>query len=233
MGMAYKPMEQPRGGPILLCYITARKQFPGDEAEQRRRLLAKIAECAAAGVDYVQLREKDLPVRALEHLANEAVAAMPAGSKTKLLVNSRIDVALASGAHGVHLPADNLAASEARAIWMRASRVPPVVGVSTHSAAEVLSAEAHGADFALFGPVFEKSGTLNPAGLEQLRAVCQRPPIAGSPMPVLALGGITLRNAPLCLQSGAAGIAAIRLFQENDVAECVRQLRGISVAGSH
>jgi thiamine-phosphate pyrophosphorylase len=230
--MAYKPMEQPRGGPILLCYITARKQFPGDETEQRRRLLAKIAECAAAGVDYVQLREKDLPVRELEQLAGQAVAAIPAGSKTKLMVNSRIDVALACGAHGVHLPADNLAASEARAIWMRASRVAPVIGVSTHSAVEVLSAESHGADFALFGPVFEKSGTLNPAGLDQLRAVCQRPPIAGTPMPVLALGGITLGNAQQCLQTGAAGVAAIRLFQENDVAECVKRLRGISVVGA-
>ncbi|HEX7285610.1 MAG TPA: thiamine phosphate synthase [Candidatus Angelobacter sp.] len=230
--MAYKPMEQPRGGPILLCYITARKQFPGDEAEQRRRLLTKVAECAAAGVDYIQLREKDLPVRALEQLAGQAVAAIPPGSKTRLLVNSRIDVALACGAHGVHLPADNLAASEARAIWMRASRVVPVIGVSTHSAAEVLSAEAHGADFVLFGPVFEKSGTLNPAGLEQLKAACQRPPIAGSPMPMLALGGITLGNAQQCLQAGAAGIAAIRLFQENNVAECVQRLRGISVAGA-
>jgi thiamine-phosphate pyrophosphorylase len=173
-----------------------------------------------------------LPARALEQLAGQAVAAIPAGAKTRLLVNSRIDVALACGAYGVHLPADNLAASEARAIWMRASRVAPVVGVSAHSAAEVLSAESHGADFAVFGPVFEKSGTLNPAGLERLRAVCQRPPIAGSPMPVLALGGVTLENARLCLQAGAAGIAAIRLFQENDVAECVKRLRGISVAGA-
>ena len=210
--------------------------------EQERQLLNRIAECAAAGVDYIQLREKDLPARALEVLAGRAVAAIPAGSPTRLLINSRTDVALASGAHGVHLPSGSLPASEVRAIWARASKSAPIIGVSTHSAEEVASAEAHGADFAVFAPVFEKSGATNPAGLNQLREVCRRPPIAGAPMPVLALGGITLENAGLCFQAGADGVAAmglcfqagadgvaaIRLFQQGDVAESIKKLRNLS-----
>jgi thiamine-phosphate pyrophosphorylase len=229
MTMAYQPISRTWRGPILLYYISDRKQFAGDEAEKERRLVAKIAECAAAGVDFVQVREKDLSARKLETLVSKAVAAIPAGSKTRLLVNSRTDVALACGAHGVHLPAGSLAASEARAIWARASSVRPVIGGSTHSAAEVASAESHGADFAVFGPVFGKSGTVNPAGLEQLRQACARPPIAGSPMPVLALGGVTLKNAQQCVQAGAAGIAAIRMFQEGDVGELVNRLRRMAV----
>jgi thiamine-phosphate pyrophosphorylase len=210
--------------PPLLYYITDRRQFPGDAQEQERRLLEKIAECAAAGVDLVQLREKDLSARALEELALKAMAVL-AGSQTRLLINSRTDVALACGAHGVHLPANDLAASDARAIFAQAGVSERVIGVSTHSAAAVASAEAHGADFAVFGPVFEKSGSMNREGLEQLRQICHRAEAAQPPMPVFALGGITLENAPRCVAAGAAGIAAIRLFQENEVPAIVKKLR--------
>jgi thiamine-phosphate pyrophosphorylase len=232
---------------LQLYYITDRAQFPGDGKEQERRLLEKIAECAAAGVDLVQLREKDLSIRALEELARKAIAAL-GSSRTRLLINSRTDVALACGAHGVHLPASDLPASEARAIFSRASRAAsaarsssttpviftpvvftPAIGVSAHSAAEVASAEAHGADFAVFAPVFEKVGekgaTVNREGLEQLRQICHRTDAAEPSMPVLALGGITLENAQLCVAAGAAGIAAIRLFQENSVDTVVKKLR--------
>jgi len=207
-----------------LYYITDRRQFPGDAQEQERRLLEKIAECAAAGVDLIQLREKDLGARALEELALKAMAALE-GSRTRLLINSRTDVALACGAHGVHLPANDLAASDVRAVFARVGVSEPVIGVSTHSAAEVASAEAHGADFAVFAPVFEKSGTANREGLEELRRVCHREEAAQPPMPVLALGGITVDNAQLCAAAGAAGIAAIRLFQQNDVRAIVKKLR--------
>jgi len=212
--------------PPQLYYITDRRQFMGDAQEQERRLLEKIAECTAAGVDLVQLREKDLGAHALEKLALKAMVAL-AGSRTRLLINSRTDVALASRAHGVHLPTNDLAASDARAIFARAGVSEPVIGVSTHSAAEVASAEAHGADFAVFGPVFEKSGTASREGLEELRRICHRTEAAQPPMPVLALGGITLKNARLCVDAGAAGIAAIRLFQENDVAAVAKQLRSL------
>jgi thiamine-phosphate pyrophosphorylase len=212
--------------PLQLYYITDRRQFPGDTQEQEQRLLAKIAECAAAGVEYIQLREKDLETRALEELAHKAMTAL-AGSHTQLLINARTDVALACGAHGVHLPANDLAASDVRAIFARARSSEPVIGVSTHSAAEVASAEAHGADFAVLGPVFEKSGSANREGLEQLRRICHRTEAAQPPMPVWALGGITPENAQQCASAGAAGIAAIRLFQQNDVHAIVKKLRAL------
>jgi thiamine-phosphate pyrophosphorylase len=209
---------------LKLYYITDRRQFPGERAEQERRLLAKIAECGAAEVEYIQLREKDLHGRALEDLAHKALAAL-GGSRTQLLINSRTDVALACGAHGVHLPANDLPASEVRAIFARADRNEPVIGVSTHSAAEVASAEAHGASFAVFGPVFAKNGSANSEGLEQLRAICHRTEAAQPPMPIWALGGVTLENAQQCALAGAAGIAAIRLFQLGDVHAVVKKLR--------
>jgi thiamine-phosphate pyrophosphorylase len=209
---------------MRLYYITDRSQFAGNGQEQQRRLLEKIAECAAAGVDWVQLREKDLGPRALEELAFKAMATL-GGSGTRLLINSRTDVALACGAHGVHLPGNDLAASEARAVFARARVNEPLIGVSAHSEAEAASAEAHGADFAVFAPAFEKSGSANREGLEQLRRICHRKEAAQPPMPVLALGGVTLKNAQQCMEAGAAGIAGIRLFQENDVYAVVKKLR--------
>ena len=243
---------------MLLYYITDRRQFPGSPADQRRVLLAKIAEAAHAGVDTIQLREKDLTTHELEALARDAVVAIASPKhalpktndphqrpKTRLLINSRADVALALGADGVHLPADDLAASEIRTIWSQVSRNTNLdtrnclIGVSCHTVDEVKSAESHGADFAVFGPVFGKSGEKSgqqPIGLGGLRAACARGPRTvarteagyATAMPVLALGGITLANAAECIRAGAAGIAAIRLFQENDVASVVATLRALT-----
>ena len=220
--------------PPQLYYITDRRQFAGDGKEQERRLLEKISEYAAAGVEYIQLREKDLSTRALEELAHKAMAAVQ-GSSAKLLINARTDVALACGAHGVQLPGNDLPASEVRAVFSLlnqsllnqscAGSPTPIIGVSAHSLAEVASAEAHGADFAVFAPVFEKAGAVNTAGLEQLRRICGRNNAAASPMPVFALGGITWENARLCVEAGAAGIAGIRLFQENEAERIVKVLR--------
>ncbi len=216
---------------MLLYYITDRKQFPGPEPRRRELLLAKIAEAARAGADYIQLREKDLPARELEALAREVVGMVRETRnekrETRLLINSRSDVALAAGADGVHLPSDDVPASDARAVWSsvlsrnvkRATR-NVIIAVSCHTAEEVRLAEAQGADFAVFGPVFEKVGTSLCVGLEALRAAC----LVGH-MPVLAIGGITLANARACLEAGAAGIAAIRLFQHNDITELVGKLR--------
>jgi thiamine-phosphate pyrophosphorylase len=215
--------------PVLLYYITDRRQFAGSRAEQAQRLLDKIRECAAAGVDYIQLREKDLSTRELERLGTRAIAAIPSGCATRLLINSRIDVALACGAHGVHLPANHLSAGETRAIFARAGKTHPIIGVSAHSAAEVLSAESQGADFAVLGPVFEKKGIPNPNGLQQLAALAHIPNRAAPAMPILALGGITLENAAQCLAAGAAGIAVIRMFQEKDVATTVETLRRLRI----
>src|SRR3954454_20579546 len=111
---------------LQLYYITDRRQFAGDTQEQEQRLLAKIAECAAVGVNYVQLREKDMETQALEELAVKAMAAL-SGSRTRLLINSRTDVALACGAHGMHLPSNDLLAREVRAIFSRVGKTDAII----------------------------------------------------------------------------------------------------------
>jgi thiamine-phosphate pyrophosphorylase len=219
----------------LLYYITDRTAFPGDGPTRRRRLLDKIAEAANAGVDYIQLREKDLTARELEFLAREAIQIIRnAKLRTALLINSRTDIALATKAAGVHLPANDISPAEVRSVWHRAmercgagaptreiSPEDPQISISCHAPEEVTQAAANSATLALFAPIFEKTafpGT-TPIGLDALRQACH------AKIPVLALGGITLRNAESCLRAGAAGIAAIRLFQENDIATVLRQLR--------
>lgn len=211
---------------MLLCYITDRRQFSGGAEEQERRLLAKIEECVAARIDYIQLREKDLSTRALEALANAAMRLLSGDGSTRLLINSRIDVALACGVHGVHLPAGDISPSEARAIIGRCGNVHSLISSATHSVEELSYAEAHGADFALFGPVFEKDGQTASDGIRKLEQACARPDRA---MPVLALGGITRENARRCMDAGADGIAAIRLFQENHVTKIAAQLRQLQL----
>jgi len=211
---------------LLLCYITDRTKFPGDENARQHALLQKIGAASRAGVDLIQLREKDLSGRKLEALALSAIRGVRENSSepaTRLLINSRSDIALACGADGVHLRSEDLSPLDVRKTWTDAGNSSgPLVSVSCHTVAEVARAASAGADFAVFAPVFEKndsSGT-KAAGLDQLREACRQK------IPVLALGGITLENAAVCIQAGAAGIAAIRLFQENDVAKVVRQLRG-------
>jgi thiamine-phosphate pyrophosphorylase len=219
-----------------LYYITDRAGFPGEERTRRLRVLDKIAEAACCGVDYIQLRERDMPTRELESLAREAVEIIHQLSnenrelKTVLLINSRTDVALASGAAGVHLRSDDVSPEGVREVWTSAgsrrvrdnSRGDPVIAVSCHSPQEVARTAESCATFAVFAPVFEKKdapGT-SPAGVDALRHACC------AKIPVLALGGVTLQNAESCLRAGAAGIAAIRLFQENDIAMVVSKLRG-------
>lgn len=207
---------------MLLYYITDRKGFDASEPERRVMLLKRIGEAARAGVDYIQLREKDLGIVDLELLAREALHVIRENwPKTKLLINTHTDTAMAVGADGVHLPAGSPPASSVRAAWFDHSRRAPVIGVSAHSVADVRLAEADGADFAMLAPIFEKTGTsVKGIGLELLRKAC-----AESRLPVLALGGVSLLNARACLDAGAAGIAAIRLFQQGEVAESVERLR--------
>jgi len=186
--------------------------------------LKKIAEAASFGVDYVQLREKDLPSRDLEWLAREAAERIRAsGSKTRLLINSRTDVALAAGADGVHLRSGDVSPEEVRRIWRAAKgREEPVVAVSCHTEGDVAAAEKAGADFVVFGPVFGKGegAETHATGLDLLRAVSRRK------IPVLALGAVATENAALCANAGASGIAGIRLFQSCNVAAAVAKLRG-------
>jgi len=220
----------------LLYYITDRQQLGSDEPTRRRHLLEKVSEAARAGVDFIQLRERDLSARDLAGLAGEVLSVVrQANRETKLLINSRLDVAVAAGADGVHLRSDDLTASEERSIWARSTgRTDGTVAVSCHRVEEVRRAEQEGADFVVFGPVFGKQNSEAPAtGTEGLNKIVRRGALpdqrveAGQSlrMPVIALGGITLQNARACVEAGAAGIAGIRLFQENNCAHVVQQLR--------
>src|ERR1700691_961717 len=186
----------------LLYYITDRKAFPGDERMRRIRLLGKISEAASCGIDYIQLREKDLPTRELESLAREAMRIIRDGKPasgapqlaTALLVNCRTDVALASGAAGVHLPTNDVSPEEVRAVWAgkcgagaparELSPPDPLIAVSCHSPEEVLEAASSRATFAVFAPVFEKKDAPGPSptGLNAIREACR------AKIPVLALG---------------------------------------------
>src|SRR5438105_1730238 len=156
---------------MLLYYITDRSQFPGDEDARREALLKKVRECASSGVDYIQLREKDLSGRELEKLARLVVAAVRERSRDgRVLINSRIDVAIACGADGVHLRSgdEDPNPGDARAIFASAGAPAPIVAASCHSESEVDLAESHGADFVVCGPAFESS-TKRDTGLQELR----------------------------------------------------------------
>lgn len=171
------------------------------------------SELGAAGVDGLQVRRKGLADRELLELACEARAA--AGGPRVLLVNARLDIALAAGADGVHLPASGLPLARLREAVGAPARATFLLGRSTHTPDEIRLARDQGADFALFGPVFEtpsKAGLIPPRGLDGLAQA------VASGLPVLALGGIDAGNARQVADSGAWGIAAIRWF-ENPAAE--------------
>ncbi len=197
----------------MLCYITDRQALTGVP------LMEVIGDAVRAGIDLIQIREKDLGTRELMGLAETAVAAAR-GTPTRVVVNDRLDVARALGAAGVHLGGQSLPARVVRRL------APPgfLVGVSCHSLEDALDAESAGADYALLGPIFEtpsKVGYGPPLGLGKLREVRGRVKI-----PVLALGGVTVERAKACLEAGAAGIAGISIFQTAaSLAEQVRELR--------
>jgi thiamine-phosphate pyrophosphorylase len=202
-----------------LYYITDSSQL--ETPERVDALLERIGAAFRAGVDWVQVREKRMPARALCGLVERA-ARLPEKGAGKLLVNERLDVALACGADGVHLPADSLPAGAVR----RATPRDFLVGVSCHTVEEVEAAAREGASFAVLGPIFATPGKGPPLGVDLLREACGR--VAPLCFPVLALGGVTLENAVACLDAGAAGLAAIRLFQTADVATTVARLRSLS-----
>lgn len=178
------------------------------ESPEFSNILLFVKAAVAAAVPLVQLREKSLSVRVLYELATRA-AELARGSTTRLLVNDRIDVARAAGADGVHLTTRWLPASLVRSICGENF----IIGVSTHSLETAQRAQHDGADFAVFGPVFEtpsKREFGEPQGLDKLREVTS----ALKGFPILAIGGIDLDNVEECFSAGASGIAAIRLFNE-------------------
>jgi len=208
---------------ITLCYVTDRKGLEVSPENQCEALVGRMEIAARAGVDWIQLREKDLSGRALAELLREALRRVPAGCR--IVLNDRLDVACALGAGGVHLGRESLSVEDARRLARgRGATQDFLVGASTHSLAAALSAEKAGADYLVFGPVYatpSKAQYGPPQGIERLREVCH-----AVSLPVLAIGGITVENARACLEAGAAGIAAIRLFEEaSDLAAVVDALR--------
>lgn len=213
-----------RSSQPTLCYITDRHAVPSDD------VLSVIIAAIEAGVDLIQIRERDLGTRELLWLVGAAVEGIrsdsgkPLTAVTRVVVNDRLDVALAAGAHGVHLGGQSLPVETVR------TAVPAgkdfVVGVSCHSQEDVTAAEAAGAEYAILGPIFETASKLRygpPLGLGVLERAASQAHI-----PVLALGGVTPQRVQPCIAAGAAGIAGVSIFQQcPSLPERVRELRGL------
>lgn len=183
---------------------------------QRTEILCRLAaEWAGGGVDYLQIREKDLDPGDLEQLSRKLVEGVR-GSHTRVLINGRADIAIAVGADGVHLPGgEQLTTAELRDLFDRAGRPEPMVSISCHTSAEVLAAKAAGVSAILYAPVFGKrieGGEMQGVGLPALSQACA----VASPVPLFALGGVTKENAKECIAAGATGVAAIRLFASGE-----------------
>lgn len=196
-----------------LCYITDRKSLAPQS------LLPHLEAVVKAGVDLIQLREKDLATPGLVELANAAVAAA-SKSETRIVINDRLDIAMAVGAHGVHLGGQSMPPEVIR----RNAGNDFLIGASCHSLGEALKAENGGADYILFGPIFDTPSKRQygpPLGLKKLSEVAGRVQI-----PILALGGIAVERVRACLDAGAQGVAGVRLFQEClSVEDRVNELR--------
>lgn len=214
----------------LLCYVTDRSLLAPPQ-NSRAALLQKIAQLSAAGIDWIQIREKDLSGKDCASLVEEAlVEAAPVGEASanpaKIIVNDRLDVALATGAAGIHLGEETLSLPAVNKLVK--TRFPSVngflIGASCHSVSAAKLAEQQGARYIFFGPVFATPSKIYfgpPQGPAALEEVCRALSI-----PVVAIGGITLENISSCVSAGASGIAAIRLFQNApDPAALISALR--------
>ena len=214
--MRHSDESAPKLVGMLRYAITGRAGYAGNPAERLEAVVRDAGRWAAAGLDFIQIREKDLTAGELAELTCRVMSAVRAvAGATRVLVNSRADVAAATGADGVHLTSEagELTPQQVREVFRAAGRGLPVVSISCHRLEKVRRASALEVDSILFGPLFGK--TVNGAevvagsGLEVLGEACRA---AGSTK-VLALGGITPKRIAECVAAGAAGVAGIRLFQ--------------------
>lgn len=189
--------------PIVYC-ITEGDATAQNFAQEKEEIVKKVQKSGGSGISLFQIREKRLGADLLFDLVAAAVQA--AGGNTKILVNSRFDIALAANAHGVHLPSDSIPTGRVRECVGKNF----IVGISVHSLTEAQEASVNGADFAVFAPVFESPGKSEVRGVEVLRTICA----AVAPFPVLALGGVDESNVGEVLSAGASGYAAIRYLNE-------------------
>jgi thiamine-phosphate pyrophosphorylase len=188
----------------IICLITSGTLTSANFASSWRALLGMVERAGAGGVTMVQIREKRLPASLLFELTRGVVQLL-SGSDITTVVNSRLDVAMAASADGVHLPSHSLPVGEVR----RAFRAPFIVGYSSHSIDEASRAALDGADYVTFSPVFETPGKGPATGVGKLTEAAKA--LAGTP--VIALGGVDGTNKQAILASGAAGFAAIRYFE--------------------
>ena len=190
----------------ILCLVTDRRRLcSGCDADASARcLIAQIRSAVEAAIDLVQIRERDMEAARLADLVSDMVA-IARGSATRIVVNDRLDVAVACGAHGVHLRADSMPASAVRSIAPRGF----LVGRSVHGADDAAHAAAD-VDYLIAGTVFasaSKPGAARLLGDEGLAGV-----VRAAAAPVLAIGGVTIERLPRVAAAGAAGIAGIDLF---------------------
>jgi thiamine-phosphate pyrophosphorylase len=202
----------------VVCVVTRARGAAG--SPERAGLVDRLTRAAAAGATLIQVRERLLDDRSLVAFVRELVAATR-GTACRVLVNDRLDIALAAGAAGVHLKASSFSASDAR----RLAPAGFLVGRSVHSAEEAADVEAAGGcDYLVFGTVFpsaSKPGDHPIAGLDALREVCRR-----VSLPVIAIGGATIARAAAIAGTGAAGAAAVSLFADaGDIEAAVTALR--------
>lgn len=180
-------------------------------------------------MDATQIREKDLTAKELLALTRESVKAareLEVATKdfrARVIVNDRLDVALASGADGVHLGGDSEPARDVTG-WRRRGKAPAgfLIGASCHGLNELVAAEQAGVDYIYFGPVFDtpsKRAFGAPQGIARLAEICGK-----AKAPVIAIGGVNAENAEECIRAGAAGIAAIRMFQEATDLDALRSV---------
>ena len=202
----------------MICLITPGRLTDEGFSEESVSLVDTLSSAGAAGVDLIQIREKALSTRNLSVLVRDILSVVT-GTSTKVMVNERFDVALSTGAHGVHLTSTSIPGDIVR------TNVPDdfLIGKSTHSISDILTVKSF-ADYVFFSPVFEtpsKKGILEAKGLDELRSAVT----AAEGIPVLALGGINLGNVSAVARCGVTGVAGIGMFEATDIGITIEEIR--------